>query len=146
MRTALARSLPHMTLERAHTVVCLPAYVTRKIDERPRRPRRYRYLYQAYVHPPLPASNSRPASPPKLPGHSPWFCFVGKRGRSAAVRTADHLAPYAERLGALTPKPEADRFLARQQKHSLAIRASSHEGEQRLFRSVQLSTDRKSVV
>ena len=34
---------------------------------------------------------------------------------------------------------EAEHFLARQQKKSLAICASSHEGEQRLFRSVQLS-------
>ena len=108
----------------------------------------------------FPASNSRPASPPKLPesGHWPWFCFIGKRGRSATVRTggvgrlgvsgvvrryaqlaADHLAPYAERLGSLTPKPEAEHLLARQQKKSLAIRALSHEDEQRLFRSVQLS-------
>ena len=69
---------------------------------------------------------------------------VGWLGVSGVVRRyahldADHQAAYAERLGALTPKPEAEHFLAQQEKKSLAIRASSHQGEQRLFRSVQLS-------
>jgi hypothetical protein len=59
--------------------------------------------------------------------------------RRYAHLAADHLAPYAGCVGALPPKPEAEHFLSRQQKKSLAIRASSHKGVQRLFRSVQLS-------
>jgi hypothetical protein len=34
--------------------------------------------------------------------------------RRYAPLAADHLAPYAERLGSLTPKPEAEHFFARQ--------------------------------
>jgi hypothetical protein len=76
-------------------------------------------------------------------GSNSWPNIIEAAGKVRLSRrcacAADHLAPYAERLGSLTPKPEAEHFFARQQKKSLAIRALSHEDEQRLFRSVQLS-------
>jgi hypothetical protein len=69
----------------------------------------------------------------------PACCLIKSWVRRYAHLAANHPAPYAERLGAFTLKPEAEQLLARQQKRSLAIRASSYEGEQRLFRSVQPS-------